>query len=394
MAAGAVALGLSGGADLVKIFTIAVLGLVFGVIGALVASRLPRNAIGWLFCALALLFEFSILGEAYIAYGSQASGFLPGRAWVGWILQWSNSGLAPALIILCFLLFPTGRLPSARWRPLVWVVVGVTAVYAASAAFAPGQLLDYPIENPAGIESAGALRMIADASLQVLVLPLMVLSAVSLLARLRRSAGTERQQLKWFAYAAALLAIYLVVGNVTDTLLGFLQNDVAETVFFLIFFTILAGLPVAMGVAILRYRLYEIDLIINRTLVYGSLTVTLAAIYVGCVVSMQYVFRVLTGQESQLAIVISTLVIAALFVPLRRRVQALIDREFYRHKYDAAKTLEAFSAKLREETDLARLGEELVSVVRDTMQPEHVSLWLRSPRERTMRPGESEARDV
>jgi hypothetical protein len=373
----AVVLGLSGDTDLVVAFSIAVLGLVFGVIGALVASRLPRNPIGWLFCALALLFEFSILGEAYIAYGSQASGFLPGRAWVGWILQWSNNGLAPAFIILCFLLFPTGRLPSARWRPLVWVVVGVTAVYAASAAFAPGHLLDYPIENPAGIESAGALRMIADASIQVLVVPLMLLSAVSLLARLRRSAGTERQQLKWFAYAAALLAIYLVVGNVTDTLLGFLQNKVAETVFFLVFFSILAGLPVAMGVAILRYRLYEIDLIINRTLVYGSLTATLVALYFIIIVVLQRVFVLLTGQQSTLAIVASTLLIAALFTPLRRRIQGFIDRSFYRSKYDARKTLESFSTQLRNETDLEALSDDLVGVVRETIQPAHVSLWLR-----------------
>ncbi len=384
LATAAVVLGISGGADLVKTFSIAVLGLVFGVIGALVASRLPRNAIGWLFCALALLFEFSILGEAYIAYGSQASGLLPGRAWVGWILQWSNNGLAPAFIILCFLLFPTGRLPSARWRPLVWVVVGVTAVYAASAAFAPGHLLDYPIENPAGIESAGALRMIADASLQVLVLPLMLLSAVSLLARLRRSAGTERQQLKWFAYAAALLAIYLVVGNVTDTLLGFLQNKVAETAFFLVFFSILAGLPVAMGVAILKYRLYEIDLLINRTLVYGALTAMLAVVYIGGVAATQAIFRALTGQEQQpqLAIVVSTLVIAALFNPLRRRIQGFIDRRFYRRKYDAAKTLAAFSARLRDETDLEQLTDELIAVLRDTIQPTHASVWLRPPKKK------------
>jgi hypothetical protein len=382
MAAAAVVLGLSGDAETrVIVFSISVLGLVFGVVGALVASRLPRNPIGWLFCALALLFEFSILGDAFIAYGGQASGFLPGRAWVAWILHWSNSGLAPALIILCFLLFPTGRLPSARWRPLVWVVAGATVVYSASAAFAPGPLPDYSIENPAGIESAGALRTVADASIQLLVVPLMLLSAVSLLVRLRRSAGTERMQLKWFAYAAALLAIYLVVSNVLDTLFGeILQGEAGDTVFFLLFVAILSGIPVAMGVAILRYRLYEIDLIINRTLVYGALTVMLVLVYLGSVVSLQYVFRTLTGQDSQLTIVASTLAIAALFNPLRRRIQAFVDRRFYRRKYDAAKTLEGFSARLRDETDLQRLGDELVSVVRQTMQPEHVSLWLRPSR--------------
>jgi hypothetical protein len=368
MASAAIVLGLSGGADLVLIFSISVLGLVFGVIGALVASRLPRNPIGWLFCALALLFAFSILGEAYIAYGSQPSGYLPGRDWMGWILQWSNSGLAPALIILCFLLFPTGRLPSARWRPLVWIVAGVTAVYAASSALAPGPLPDYPAVNPVGIESAGALRTIANASIQVLVLPLMLLSAISLLVRLRRSAGTERQQLKWFAFATVLL--------VAEWSIQFFYEPPGawDALVEVVPFTVLY---VAVGVAVLKYRLYEIDRIINRALVYGALTAMLAGIYFGGVISLQYVFRALTGQEAQLAIVVSTLAIAALFVPLRRRVQALIDREFYRRKYDASKTLEGFSAKLRDETDLQRLGNELVSVVRQTMQPEHVSLWLR-----------------
>jgi hypothetical protein len=383
LAVAAVALGVSGsgGTDLVVFFTIAVLGLVFGVTGALVASRLPDNLIGWFFCALALLFESSGLADAYVAYGDGTSVSLPGQAWVAWTSQWFLNVSSPALIILCFLLFPTGELPSARWRPLVWAVAGVAAVYAASAALAPGGLPDYPFENPVGLESADGLRTLADASLWILIAPLMLVSAASLFARLRHSSGTERQQLKWFAYAAALLAADLVVVNVLGAFLGgVIDGEAADLAPFLVFLVALSGMPVAMGVAILKYRLYDIDVLINRTLVYVMLTASLVLVYIGGVVFLQYTFRALAGGESQLAVVASTLVIAALFSPLRRRIQGFMDRRFYRRKYDAARTLEAFSAKLRDETDLDRLGDELVGVVHETVQPEHASLWLRPAR--------------
>src|SRR5215217_3767256 len=379
LATTAVVFGLSGNAELVIVLSSAVPGLVFGATGALVASRLPRNPIGWIFCVFALLFEFSVCSDAYVAYGSQASGFLPGRVWVGWTSQWSTNAFAPALIILCFLLFPTGSLPSARWRVLVWVVVGVASVHAASVALAPGPLVDYPIENPVGIESAGALRTLAEASILVLVIPLMLLSVVSLFVRLRRSSGAERQQLKWFAYAAALLATDLVSSVLAAIFAETIPHVVSELVFFPIFIATLSGIPVAIGIAILKYRLYDIDLLINRTLVYGSLTATLTLVYLGGVATTQVISSALTGQERQpqLAVVVSTLVIAALFNPLRRRIQSFIDRRFYRSKYDARKTLEAFSAKLRDETDLDALNADLVRVVQETMQPAHVSLWLR-----------------
>jgi hypothetical protein len=375
LAIAAVVLGLSGNAELVIVLSGAVPGLVFGATGALVASRLPRNPIGWIFCVFALLFEFSVCSDAYVAYGSQASDFLPGRVWVGWTSQWSTNAFAPALIILCFLLFPTGSLPSARWRVLVWVVVGVATVHAASVALASGTLMDYPIENPVGIESAGVLRSVAEASILVLVIPLMLLSVVSLFVRLRRSSGAERQQLKWFAYA--VLATDLVSSVLAALFAETIPRVVSELVFFPIFIATLSGIPVAIGIAILKYRLYDIDVLINRTLVYGSLTVLLVATYFGGVVGLQYAFRALTGEGSTLAVVASTLAIAALFNPLRRRVQGFVDRRFYRRKYDAAKTLEAFGARLREETDLDALSNDVVGVARGTMQPAHVSLWLR-----------------
>jgi hypothetical protein len=211
----------------------------------------------------------------------------------------------------------------------------------------------------------------------------------SLILRLRRGGADERQQLKWFLFAAVPAVVCLSVVllqdmlyNLTTELLSgstveLLPWAVWNYILYVAMFALLI-VPVFTYIAILKYRLYEIDIIINRALVYGSLTAMLLALYFGGIVVLQRVFVALTGQRSTLAVVASTLLIAALFTPLRRRIQAFIDRRFYRRKYDAAKTLEAFSAKLRDETDLEALNSELVGVVRETMQPAHVSLWLRS----------------
>jgi hypothetical protein len=200
---------------------------------------------------------------------------------------------------------------------------------------------------------------------------LVVAPIAALFLRFWRSTGEERQQIKWVIYAVAVLTVAITVVSIWPALDGSLIG----TVLFLAGFL---AIPTAVGIAILRYRLYDIDLIINRTLVYGSLTAMLVALYFGGIVALQRFFVALTGQQSTLAVVASTLLIAALFNPLRRRIQSFIDRRFYRRKYDAEKTLEAFSAKLREETDLDALNDDLVGVVRETMQPAHVSLWLRS----------------
>jgi RsiW-degrading membrane proteinase PrsW (M82 family) len=195
-------------------------------------------------------------------------------------------------------------------------------------------------------------------------------AVISLFVRFRRARGDERQQIKWFVSAAALTLVWI-------TVFGQSTRGLPEAIVALSFLLVIPSIPLATGIAILRYRLYDIDRIINRTLVYGSLTVTLVALYFGGIVVLQRIFVTLTGQQSTLAVVASTLLIAALFTPLRRRIQGFIDRRFYRSKYDARKTLEAFSAQLREETDLNALSEDLVGVVRETMQPAHVSLWLR-----------------
>jgi hypothetical protein len=274
------------------------------------------------------------------------------------------------LVVYLDLLFPNGRLPSARWRLFARFTAIALLPAAVLAAISPGLILSSTLHNPLGIEGLPNASKEVEAFMYALV----VVGASSMLMRLRYSGRIERQQIKWFAYATVVVISGVILKNVVYPVVsvtwvwwvGLILTAVG-----------VASSPVAMGLAILRYRLYEIDLIINRTLVYGALTATLAAVYLGGVVLLQYVFRTLTGGESQLAIVASTLTIAAIFSPLRRRIQALVDRRFYRSKYDAAKTLEAFSAKLRDETNLEALSGDLLEVVQETMQPAHISLWLR-----------------
>jgi hypothetical protein len=309
--------------------------------------------------------------ESYAAYVMSTSGHPDALAVVG---VWANSWYWYLLLALTFiylpLLFPDGRLPSRRWLPVALVpgigVAGI-AILGALAETLRGQTFDYRIDNPIGIEGLGyvedlqAFAVLGGGALAIGA----VGSVLSVAVRFRRSQGTERQQLKWFLYAAAPIVAFPAIDSLPVIVSGLLSGWV------------LVGLPTAIGIAVLRYRLYEIDLVINRTLVYGSLTVMLVALYFGSIVVLQRVFVALTGQQSTLAVVASTLAIAALFNPLRRRVQELVDRRFYRSKYDARKTLEVFSTKLRDETDLEALNDELVGVVRETMQPAHVSLWLR-----------------
>jgi hypothetical protein len=345
--------------------------LTFSVVGAIVASRHPRNAIGWIFCTMGLVVGLGTLASGYAQYwlasgsGSQSLGET-----AAWFASWWWTALVGVPTTFLLLLFPNGRLPSPRWRPVAWCaglgIIGFVVGYALDA----GPLGDFPqIVNPYGIDSP--LVGVVTVSATLVVGVCMVASAISVIVRARHAGRVERQQIKWLSYAGAVVVGTIFVAGVISlwsVMVSILTINLA-----------LLGLPVFTGIAIVRYRLYEIDLIINRTLVYGVLTGTLALVYFGGVATTQAIFRTLTGQEQQpqLAVVISTLVIAALFNPLRRRVQSLVDRRFYRRKYDSRKTLEAFSARLREETDLDALNEELVSVVTETMQPAHVSVWLR-----------------
>ena len=337
----------------------------FAIVGVLVASRRPRNPIGWLFLAFAVVAAFAVSADRYAFYALvEHPGSLPGGAWVAW----TASGIwhpAFGFFVFSFLLFPDGRLPSARWRPVAWIaaanylVGGVLGLL-----WGPlfGEFFPYA-EPPFRLPD----YFVVEVAFTVFIFvnfALLALSAVSLVLRLRRATGVKRQQLKWFVYAVALFALVFPPSVIV-------LGDGRLIVF------LLPLVPASAGIAILRYRLFDIDILINRTLVYGTLTVLLATTYVGSVVALQAVLRVLSGQESTLAVVASTLAIAALFNPLRRRLQRFVDRRFYRTKYDARKTLEAFGSRLREETDLNALSNDLVSVARATVQPAHVSLWLR-----------------
>jgi hypothetical protein len=344
------------------------------ILGALIASRRPENLIGWIVSAAAIANAVDYFADGYAMYTLLAEpNSLPGGMVAAWVSNWVPM-LALGLLPFFLLLFPTGRLASRRWRPVAVFAVLVYVALPVGYALLPGPLIVFPsVENPLGREgAAGEIVSGVDAALAWMVFALTsMISLVSLVLRFRRSRGEERQQIKWVAYAAALIATYLLVESFFNEIL-----DPISPILSAFFF---GSLWVAIAVSILKYRLYNIDLLINRTLVYGALTATLALVYFGGVAATQAIFRMLTGQQEQpqLAIVVSTLVIAALFTPLRRRIQAFIDRRFYRRKYDAAKTLEAFSAKLRDETDLDALSDDLVGVVRETMQPAHVSLWLR-----------------
>jgi hypothetical protein len=308
------------------------------------------------------------------AYAIYALLAVPDSLPLGTALTWLFTWLwAPALGLVVFLglLFPTGQLPSRRWRPFAWLSVLITMLAIVLSVFAPGPILGLgSIRNPLGIEGLPNLYQ----PLQSLMLVLVFVGSASMLVRLCRARGVERQQIKWPAYTVMMAASGSVLTYTVSEAIGARWLELAG---FVVFIAALVGFPTSIGVAILRYRLYDIDRIINRSLVYGLLTAILAALYFGGIVLLQRVFVFLTGEQSTLAIVASTLLIAALFNPLRRRIQSFIDRRFYRSKYDAAKTLEAFSSKLRDETDLDALSDDLVGAVRETMQPVHVSLWLR-----------------
>jgi hypothetical protein len=346
-------------------------------VGALVVSRRPENPIGWILCVIGFLSAFGAFSGSYAIYTLVTRpGSLPAGEVAAWFSAWVQP-INPALLLFVylFLLFPNGRPLSRRWHPLLWINGFLVATQIVVGAFDPGPIQgDEPIRNPLGIEAAAAIFAVVGELVALFTALLTVVSAVSVYLRFRRAGGIERQQIKWLAYAAALLVVVGIVGTIGELLLGGLGWWS-----FLVLVVTLLGIPLSIGAAVLRYRLYDIDIVINRTLVYGLLTAMLALVYFGGVATVQAIFRTLTGQQQQpqLAIVVSTLVIAALFNPLRHRIQAFIDRRFYRRKYDAAKTLEAFSAKLRDETELDALSEDLIGVVRETMQPTHVSLWLR-----------------
>jgi hypothetical protein len=354
--------------------------LVYSLVGALVVSRRPGNLVGWLLCGIGLAISpAGFAGKDAASVLVARPTLVPGGAVLYALgsLLWELS--VGVLLSFLLLLFPDGRLPSPRWRPVAWTAAVVLAVDVAAYSLVPGPLGRGLPDNPLGIPWAGgvlrAIQPIAT-SAQVLVL---VACASSMVVRFRRARGVERQQLKWFTYGAALLGLLPLLSVLEANLrIGPVWDLVA-------FPAIFSAIPVAVGVAVLRYRLYDIDRLINRTLVYGLLTALLGTLYAGTVLGLGQLFGGLGAQPPSWVVASATLAVAVLFQPARRRVQQAVDRRFNRRRYDAAKTIAAFSARLRDEVDLDLLSVELLAVVEQTMEPTMASLWLRPPLQRSWR---------
>jgi hypothetical protein len=371
--------------------------LTFPIVGALIVWHRPGNRIGWLLCGASIFSGVEAfttgytLSETLSQAGenvprsfsvSQPPASLAGEAarpvlvWLMWVRSWAWIPWLGTLITLLPLIYPNGHLVSPRWRPVAWLSAGWMMLLFAGGAFNRATIGPFQLgfANPAGIPGAeDALLLLAQIALGLLAVT-WVASVLSLVVRYRRSGSLERQQIRWLIFSVAVLLV-------TQPFVSFLQPLVSDDVRFLltcVALLALTGVPLSIGIAILRYRLYDIDLIIRRTLIYGALTAGLGLVYWGSVVVLQQLLRPVT-QGSDLAIVGSTLAVAALFQPARQRIQALVDQRFYRRKYNTARTLDAFSTHLREEVDLESLSAELLAVVGQTMQPERLSLWLRPP---------------
>jgi hypothetical protein len=348
----------------------------FVVVGALIVRHRPGNAVGWMFAAIALLAVLGALAEEYAIFASARR--LPGPVLAAWFASWAWYPTLALTLVFTPLLFPTGRLLSPRWRLVAWPAAAVMAAITGLAALqqtielAPGRMVANPF-GLAGVENPEDSRL--GAVLFPLLGPLVLAAFASLVVRFRRSRGDERQQLKWITFAAALLPL---------TFAGDLLPDTAGN---LLFAVVVSFLPVAAGVAILRYRLYEIDRLINRTLVYGLLSALLAGIYAALVLVGGELSGGVADDPPSWAVAGATLAVAALFQPARRRIQQVVDRRFDRRRYDAARTVDAFSGRLREELDLDALAAELLAVVERTVQPTAASLWLRPPARTAAGPG-------
>ncbi len=355
-----------GGGVPIAVFQAIVL-ITIAVIGAVVAARQPRNVVGWILCVIPLSLGVLIVAtQVYWSLQLHDIGSERLAAIVGWMGSWTWVPVMIPTVTFFPLLFPTGRPLTPRWRPVVWMA-GVTLILLLiTEMFRPGRLQEFPVDNPfgAGI-AAGVFVAVGDVFWVATTLAAMA----SIVVRFRRSHGDERQQIKWVALAALMFVLLFALSAVIQDLQG---DDVLG------FAILLAGLlliAAAVALAVLRYRLYDIDVVINRALVYGSLTAVLAGVYLGSVLLLQVVLESFTG-GSGLAVAASTLGTAALFGPLRTRVQRVVDRRFFRHKYDATQTLQRFGAKMRDEVDLDALTAELRAVIAETMQPAHVTLWV------------------
>lgn len=353
----------------------AVLAVAFSTVGAIVAARRPSNAVGWLLLAFgAANAPVSLLQQyAFFAVVGRDDALIGGieAAWAQEVLAAAQG----AIFVLLLLLFPTGRLVSPRWRPVAAAAVAASPLETAGAAFVPGPIVSFTIlNNPFGLSGLPArIVAVGDAIGNVLFVATLLAAVTSTVVRYRRAEPTERQQLKWIAAAGVLVAIGLVAFVLTGQEAG--RSSLARPVQIFLILAVVT-VPMAAGIAVLRYRLYGIDRIITRTLSYAIITTVLGGVFT--LVALMPTLVAGSGDSPDWLIAVATLLVFAFFRPLRRRVQRVVDRRFNRARYDAAQTIEAFSARLREQTDLDSLRTELTAVVGQTMQPTHVSLWLRS----------------
>jgi hypothetical protein len=343
----------------------------FGWFGALIVSRDAGNPIGWLLCTLSMASSLNALSSEYALYGLIVRpGAAPGAAALAWTTVWQFAPLF-GLLALLLLLFPTGHPISSRWRWVLWLAVAANVLVVVGALSLWPQrgvaMLRIDVPDPVGL--FGLVYNLGEWGVIVAA----VAAAASLVVRFRRARGIERQQLKWLLYAAVMFGVAIPLVSIVLAGLGVSSELAVDAVGAVL----VAGLPAALGVAILKYRLYDIDRIINRTLVYGLLTATLGLAYAGVVLVLGQLFGEVGGNPPSWAVAGATLTVAALFQPTRRRIQQEVDRRFNRRRYNAARTVEAFSARLREQVDLDTLSTELLGVVDQTMQPTTVSLWLR-----------------
>jgi hypothetical protein len=346
--------------------------MAFSTVGTVIASRRPHNPVGWLFLAAGLGFAVVGFTYEYAVYAVLTRPGLPLGPEAAWVLNWIWP-LTLAALAWVVLVFPDGRLLSPCWRPAVWVAGLGTALAAAGLALTPGPLDEFEaVDNPFGLDDAGAVVGLLTPVGMAGWGGALVAAGTSLVIRLRRAQGEQRQQLKWLAYAAGLAAT-----TQAANLFAFLVWGIRPGVLVAAYICALAAMPVAAGIAILRYRLYDIDRIINRTLVYGLATALLAGVYAAVVLILGQLFGGLGAEPPSWAVAGATLAVAALFQPARRRIQQVVDRRFNRRKYDMAQTVEAFAARVRDEVDLDALSAELLVVVDQTIQPTRASLWLR-----------------
>lgn len=371
---GAVWLQATGPKEITNVLVLGPTILAFGAVGGVLAARIPGNPIGWLFLAFSLLNSCSLLGEAYATRIVAGADLVTGSLVATWVSFWLTEAVPPALLACALLVFPTGVLGSKAARWASWAIGIATAIAALGAALEPGRMgtlgLVNPYGSPAGARVLGPLDEIA---MTLVVIGGIGGSAIAVLLRMRRATGDQRQQIKWFAYSATLLAVDLAVAGASTTLMGD-PSPAVESISFFVFVVALSTVPLGMGVAVMRYRLYDIDRVINKTIVYAIVT---GAVVLAYSATVFVTGAMAAGSGDNLTVAIATLVAAALFRPLLTRVQAFVDRRFYRRRYDAEKIVDAFAVRLREETDLDELTDDLVGVVRTTMQPSHVSLWLR-----------------